>query len=57
MACLLTVNESGTDGVRNPADVTAQGKRGTVYDLSGRAVRPGQNRRGVYIQNGRKFVK
>ena len=57
MACLLTVNESGTDGVRNPADGTAQGKRGTVYDLSGRAVRPGQNRRGVYIQNGRKYVK
>ena len=36
---------------------SATGRRNVTYDLSGRAVRPGQNRRGVYIQNGRKFVK
>lgn len=56
-ACRFVVNESGTDGLRQPAAGSAAGKRTTLYDLSGRAVRPGQSHRGVYIQNGRKYVK
>lgn len=57
MACSLVVNESGTDGIRTPADGTSADKRNTLYDLSGRAVRPGRNSRGIYIKNGRKYVK
>lgn len=56
MACRLVVNENGTDAIRRPTDTTNANERTATYDLSGRIVRPG-NRKGVYIKDGKKYVK
>lgn len=57
LACRLVVNKDGTDGLRNPGEGTTAKRNGILYDLSGRAVRAGQNHKGIYIKNGRKYVK
>ncbi len=55
MSCRLVVNETLTDGV-STTTINSQSTEGPAYDLSGRRVN-GKKAKGVYIQDGKKYVR